>query len=221
MTPLRIFIGWEPREADAFHVLAHSILTRASRPVTITPLVQSQLRAAGLYTRPPDPGASTEFSLTRFLVPHLAGYAGTAVFMDCDMLCQTDIAPLFQQEPGHAVWVCQHDYIPTTTVKMDGRPQVPYPRKNWSSLMVFDLQHMGVRALTPDYVNRATPADLHRFAWLREGELGALPLDWNWLVDEYAPNPAAKILHYTLGIPRLRPSTSHATAWFEEAARVR
>src|SRR5687767_9920007 len=132
--PLRIFIGYDSREPIAYHVLAHSILTRASGPVSIAPLVLSQLRAARLYTRNRGSTESTEFSMTRFLVPYLSGYEGVSVFMDCDMLCLTDITRLpVHTLGGRALRVVQHDYTPRSAVKMDGCKQTAYPRKNWSS----------------------------------------------------------------------------------------
>jgi len=199
---MRIFIGWDSREQIAFHVLTQSILKHTSIPVAFIPLVQSTLRAAGLYRRPRGFNESTEFSLTRFLVPYLAGYAGMAIFMDCDMLCQADIAGLLttaRQQPGKAVWVCQHEYTPKSGKKFLGQAQTAYPRKNWSSLMVFDCARCP--RLTPDYVNTASGVDLHRFVWLPDEAIGALPLTYNWLVGEYPENKNAQFLHYTLGGP--------------------
>jgi hypothetical protein len=177
--------------------LAHSILTRASIPVAIIPLVQSQLRAMGCYTRTRGPTESTEFSLTRFLVPYLSGFRGVSVFMDCDMLCLADVAELLPARG--AVSVCQHDYTPSTETKMEGQVQTAYPRKNWSSLMVFN--NASCLTLQPDYINQATGLSLHRFHWKDDKAIGSLPLEWNWLVGEYEPNPNAKLLHYTLGGP--------------------
>lgn len=231
MDPLRIFIGYDSKEPIAYHVLAHSIITRSSGPVTIMPLVQPALRTAGLYTRERGTTESTEFSMTRFLVPHLAGYKGDAIFMDCDMLCLGDIYELVAhvqkdrwertkvralagtagQRAGPegqaaAVYVCQHEYQPTATVKFLGQVNVPYPRKNWSSLMYFDCTRC--TALTPARVNILSGLELHRFSWLEDGQVGALPLEWNWLVGEYGTNLAVKNLHYTLGGP-----------WFAEYAQ--
>jgi hypothetical protein len=202
MTPLRIFIGWDPREAAAYHVLCHSLMQHASCPISITPLMQGSLRRSGVYWRTPDLKASTEFSLTRFLVPHLCDYQGYAVFMDCDMLCQADIRALFdicQADGMHSVYCVKHDYTPATDMKMDGCRQSVYPRKNWSSVMVFNNDRC--RMLSPEYVNRATPADLHQFRWMPDEEVGTLAYDWNWLVGEYVAHPDAALLHYTLGGP--------------------
>lgn len=196
MTPLQIFIGWDPREAVAYHVLSQSLIQHASRPISITPLVQSSLRKSRVYRRSPDKRASTEFSLTRFLVPYLCDYKGVAVFMDCDMLCQRDIYDILPLTSA-AVSCVQHDYIPSTLTKMDGCRQSSYPRKNWSSVMVFNNEKC--RILSPEYVNHAPPSDLHQMKWAES----IYPLDttWNWLVGEYPSNPYAALLHYTLGGP--------------------
>jgi hypothetical protein len=198
---LRVFIGYDRREAVAYHVLAHSILRRASIPVSVAPVMLSQLQ--GIYTRARGPTESTEFSLSRFLVPALSGYEGWSLFMDCDMLCRTDIAALAAESGRHAdkaVLVCQHDYVPKSERKFLNQVQTKYPRKNWSSLMLFN--NARCRALTPGYVNQATGLELHRFSWLEDdGLIGKLPLEWNWLVDEYEAKADAKIVHYTLGGP--------------------
>lgn len=226
---LRVFIGYDSKEPVAYHVLAHSILQRASIPVSITPLSLQSLQR--IYTRTRGPLESTEFSMTRFLVPHLSDYKGWSLFTDCDMLCQADVLELLlytQAFPSTAVLCCQHDYTPQEGTKFLGNVQTAYPRKNWSSLMLFN--NARCTALTPDYVNTASGLDLHRFNWLPSETtyrwpeavgaepIGALPLAWNWLVGEYADNPDAKILHYTLGGPWF-PETRdcpHADRWLAE-----
>jgi hypothetical protein len=201
---LPIYIGFDEREAVAYHVFANSIIRHASRPVQIIPLVQSQLRKAGLYTRPENEPAATAFAFSRFLVPHLAGI-GYAVFADCDMLMQADIHELIDEidatrTPYEKVWCCKHDYTPKSAVKMDGQPQVTYPRKNWSSFMVFDAARC-LRKLDANYVNNATGAQLHRFEWISDDELGSIPLEWNWLAGEYIPKAQVKNIHLTNGGP--------------------
>lgn len=199
---LRIFIGYDSREIVAFHVLAHSLMRRASQPLAIHPLYLPALRASGLYTRERGPTESTEFSMTRFLVPYLCNYEGCALFLDCDILCQVDVAQLFtyiDAAPHYACWVVKHDYTPRTSEKMDGCKQTSYPRKNWSSVMLFN--NRWCRDLTPYYVNTASGLDLHRFHWTSDDLIRDLPLEWNWLVGEYPPNPSAAMLHYTLGGP--------------------
>lgn len=214
---LRIFIGYDSKEPVTFSVLTHSILTRASVPVQIIPLALNSLRRT--YTRPRGPLESTEFSMTRFLVPYLSNYEGHSIFMDGDMLCLTDVLELQMYVLAYsekALLCCQHDYTPAPGNKFLGQPQTAYPRKNWSSLMIFNNQLC--KALTPEYVNTASGLDLHRFNWLKDEAIGELPLEWNWLVGEYAPNPKAKILHYTLGAPCFPQynNCDHAAEWLHE-----
>ena len=201
---LHVYIGYDSREPVAYHVLAHSILHHASVPVSITPVKREQLK--GLYTRQRGPTESTEFSLTRFLVPALSGFRGWSLFMDCDMLCRVDIAALAGEidlQAEKAVLVCKHDYQPNPGNKFLNQVQTVYPRKNWSSLMLFNNERC--KALSAGYVNTATGLDLHRFVWTRDELVGDLPLEWNWLVEEYQPRPNARIVHFTRGGP-----------WFDE-----
>jgi hypothetical protein len=216
---LNIFIGYDSKEVTAYHVLASSIIRRASIPVTITPL---SLHSLGhVFTRQRGTTEATEFSISRFLVPYLSDYKGWSLFMDCDMLCKIDVGVdiLLHQilNEDKAVVCCQHDYVPKSTTKFLGQTQTSYPKKNWSSMML--MNNAKCTALTPDYVNTATGLDLHRFNWLKsDDEIGALPLEYNWLVGEYDANPNAKILHYTLGgpwFPDYRES-DHAADWFAE-----
>lgn len=196
MAVIPVFIGYDRRETVAFHVAAHSIMRRASRPVSIIGMMLPQLP----MTRERDPRQSTDFAFSRFLVPHLCRYQGRAVFVDCDVLCRADIAELYDLLPeGKAVAVVQHDYTPSSAVKFLRQPQTAYPRKNWSSVMVLDCARCG--ALTPRYVNAASGLELHRFAWLRDEAIASLPSEWNHLVGEYPRNPAAKLVHFTLGTP--------------------
>jgi hypothetical protein len=218
---LRIFIGYDPEETVAWHTLAHSILARASVPVAFAPVARTQLR--GVYARERGPAESTEFAISRFLVPYLSGYEGWSLFMDCDMLCRADIAALWsftEAQADKAVLVCRHDYVPKTERKFLDQPQTRYARKNWSSVMLFN--NARCRALTPEYVNRAGGLDLHRFAWLADEEIGSLPLEWNWLVGEYPYNPDAKIVHFTIGGPWFDEyrDCDYAAEWFEEHRRM-
>lgn len=221
MKTFRVFIGFDEKETVAYHVLSHSIQRHASAPVSITPVMRSQIDS--LYTRPRGPLESTDFSMTRFLVPYMSGYEGHSLFLDCDMLCQSDIGELFLYGlayPDKAVQVVQHDYVPKSSRKFLGHPQTSYPCKNWSSVMLFN--NALCTALTPDYVNTATGLDLHQFKWLREEQIGALPTDWNWLVGEYEENPKAKLLHYTLGTPCFEDYAQGASAqrWFENVDQL-
>jgi lipopolysaccharide biosynthesis glycosyltransferase len=208
--PIPIFIGYDPRERAATNVLIDSLYQGSSRPLAITPLVTPQLEAQGLFHRERDPRQSTAFSFTRFLVPHLMGYRGWAIFMDCDMLCRGDIADLWQaRDRRYALQCVQHEHVPQEAVKFLGEVQSPYPKKNWSSLMLLNCARC--TALSPDYVNTASGLELHRFHWLAgDHEIGALPDRWNHLVDvQAAPEAAAEqggptLLHWTLGGPWFR-----------------
>jgi len=196
---LDVYVGYDPRETVAYHVACQSILERCSQPVRFTPLSLATL--GGHMRRPRHPLQSTDFSFSCFLVPFLSNYQGWSLYIDCDMLARADIAELFAlREEARAVMVCQHDYTPKTASKFLSQAQAPYARKNWSSLMLFN--NARCRALTEDYVNSASGLDLHQFKWLADDdEIGALPLEWNWLVGEYGFNPAARLVHFTLGGP--------------------
>ena len=200
----KIFIGWDSREPEAAEVCRYSILKNSTIPVEIIFLKQQELRDQKLYIREPDAQASTEFSLTRFLVPHLCDYKGYAVFVDCDFVFTGDVRELFQyMDPAKAVHVVQHKYKPSNKTKMDGKKQHLYPRKNWSSLVLYNCGHESNQKLTADMVNKQTPAYLHRFSWLSDEETGNLEPEWNWLVNWYhePDNGKPKAIHYTEGGP--------------------
>ena len=200
----KIFVGYDSREDIAWEVCRHSLLRHANDDVTVIPIRQHSLRELGLYTRPFDTGCSTEFSITRFLTPYLAAQSGWVAFCDCDFLFTVDVRNVFEDlDPAKAVYCVQHDYTPAHSIKMDGKHQSAYPRKNWSSFMLFNCDHPDVRALTPAVVNTAAPAHLHRFEWVRDTNgIGALDLDWNFLVGEYpTPERTPRVLHYTVGGP--------------------
>jgi hypothetical protein len=203
--PLRILIGWDTQQSVAYDVCKFSIERRTSIPVDIRPIKLHEV--GSIFTRERGPAESTEFSITRFLTPFLFPGVGPTLFMDSDMVCLADIAELLPliNPLKRGLWCCQHDYTPSTTTKFLNQPQSIYPRKNWSSFMVF-TQHTECDhffGLTPEYVNTAPGLSLHRFEWIDNRDIYPLPLEWNWLVGEYSNNPAAKILHYTLGTPCL------------------
>src|SRR5262245_13154061 len=196
---IRVFIGYDDREAVAYNVLSHSIQRLASEPVTIAPLRLTQLK--GILTRERHPLQSTDFSFSRFLTPYLSGYADWSVFMDCDMVMLDDIAKLYAlRDERYAVMVVKHDHVPKETVKFLGEKQTRYEKKNWSSVMLFN--NANCRALSPDYVNTASGLELHQFKWLDSEDLiGALPNRWNHLVGYDPERPDAALLHYTEGGP--------------------
>jgi len=200
---MKVYVGYDTREDIAYQVCKHSITTKQPA-AEIRPLKQQELRDAGWYTRPKDKLASTEFTFTRFLIPELMNFKGWAVFMDCDMILTTDIKELFDQaDDKYAVMCVQHDYTPKEGTKMDGQKQTIYPRKNWSSVMLFNCGHPSNARLTQDMVNdpEINGAYLHRFSWLKDEEVGELDHTWNYLVGVYDDIKTPKLIHYTEGGP--------------------
>jgi len=211
-----IFIGYDGRETVAYNVLAHSIQARATQPVSIAPLMLSQLN--GIFKRERHPLQSTDFSFSRFLTPYLCSFSGWSVFMDCDMLMLEDIAKLWAlRDDRYAVMVIQHDHVPKEERKFLNEPQSKYQKKNWSSVMLFN--NARCTALTPNYVNTATGLELHQFKWLGDDNLiGALPNRWNHLVGYDAPRQDASLVHYTLGGPYFDEfiGCEYSKEWFAE-----
>jgi hypothetical protein len=200
---INIFIGYDSKERVAYNVLSHSIIQNSTKPVAITPIALNNLRDD--FVRERNSLSSTEFSFSRFMIPHLMNYQGWALFMDCDMLMFEDVAELWRmRDDSKAIQVCKHDYVPKEKTKFLGQTQTAYPKKNWSSFMLMNCKKC--TTLTPDYVNKASGLELHQFKWL-EGDhlIGDLPLEWNWLVGEYEFKEDVKNVHYTKGGP-----------WFEE-----
>jgi hypothetical protein len=197
---MKVFVGYDAREDIAYKVCEYSI--KKHQPTAeVIPLVQDDLRALGLYWREKDALASTDFSLTRFLVPALMNYQGWAVFCDCDFLWTDDIQKLFDlRDETKAVMVVKHDYTPVEGIKMDGQQQHIYPRKNWSSMILWNCGHPSNKYLVPDAVNAETPQFLHRFQWIRDHYIGEVDKEWNWLVNWYKDG-TPKAIHYTEGGP--------------------
>jgi Glycosyl transferase family 8 len=195
--PLRIFIGWDSREAECADVLAYSIRKHSSVPLEIRYLKLAELD----FERATDPLQSTEFTYSRFLVPYLCNYQGKAVFMDCDMLCFGDVRELADLDmTGLALRVVKHDYRPTERFKMDGKVQTVYPRKNWSSLMLMNCSKL--RLWTKEVVETQSGAYLHRFQDIADDEIGEIPNTWN-VLDQMCET--TQLIHYTSGGP-----------WFEQ-----
>jgi lipopolysaccharide biosynthesis glycosyltransferase len=219
MTPMiRIFIGFDDRETVAYHTFVQSLIDTSSAPLAITPLSLGNL--SGYHERHGD--GSNQFIYSRFLVPELTGYDGWALFADGDMVCRHDIAALWAlRDERFAVQVVQHEYTTKQTTKYLGNVNQDYPRKNWSSLILWNCAHPANRVLTAAKVAANSGAFLHRFQWLRDQEVGALPAEWNWLAIEYDDNPNAKLIHYTLGTPCFRDyaQTSMSRHWHEAHAR--
>ena len=228
-----IWIGYDPREVEAFAVCRHS-LRRHAPNIPIHAVVLDELRAAGLSRRPTskrdgkmwddisEAPCSTQFAISRFLTPHLA-HEGWALFMDCDILARTDVNKLFALvDPSKAVMCVQHpNYTPPDAVKMDGQLQLLYARKNWSSVTLFNCSHPANARLTVGIVNQVPGRDLHRFAWLNDDEIGALPPEWNFLVGVSDPSIDPALVHFTSGGPWFEgyENVPYADEWKAERRR--
>ena len=211
---INVFIGYDSKEKIAHHVLSESILRNSTKPVAITPIYLPNIKDD--FVRERNNISSTEFSFSRFIIPHLMNYQGWALFMDCDMLMKTDIADLWRlRDDKYAVQVCKHDYIPKEETKFLGQVQTKYQKKNWSSFMLMNCKKC--TTLTPEYVNKASGLELHQFKWLESEELiGELPLEWNWLVGEYDKKEDVKNVHFTKGGPYFEKysNSDYADEWF-------
>jgi lipopolysaccharide biosynthesis glycosyltransferase len=147
------------------------------------------------------------------------GFTGSAIFIDGDMIVRGDIAELWDLRDVYKdVQVVKHDYKTRMPVKYLGAKNEDYPRKNWSSVILWNCNSFPNRRLTPEFIQRSTGSELHRFSWIDDERVGELPPEWNWLPDEYGPNPAAKLLHYTLGTPCFHEfaDTPQGSEWHRE-----
>lgn len=215
MTPIPIFVGYDPREAIAFHVCVNSIIRHASHPVAIMPLALNLFQD---YEETHTDG-SNHFVYSRFLVPYLMDYKGWAIFIDGDMILRDDIVKLWElRESSMDVMVVKHDYKTRMKKKYMGARNEDYPRKNWSSVILWNCSSFPNQRLTPEFVQQSTGAYLHRFTWIDDNRIGELPKDWNWLPDELGTNPNAKLLHYTLGTPCFHEfaDTPQSEEWHRE-----
>ncbi|KAL0923419.1 hypothetical protein M5K25_007475 [Dendrobium thyrsiflorum] len=200
--PFMIFIGYDPREDAAYNVCRHSLLKHSSIPLHISPIKQSDLRSSNLYSRDRDTTESTEFSFTRFLTPYLAGFQDGP----CLSTAISYTPPMWPISSVSSTIASPSCVYTMKTTKMDGAVQTVYPRKNWSSMVLYNCGHPKNRILTPELVSSETGAFLHRFRWLDDEEIGSVPFVWNFLVGhnrvvENDPTTFPQAIHYTLGGP--------------------
>jgi lipopolysaccharide biosynthesis glycosyltransferase len=195
---INIVVGFDQREAIAYHTFTQSILDKSSLPVSFTPLAINTLKG---YDET-HAEKSNDFVYSRFLTPYLNAFSGWAIFADGDMICQSDIKELWDlRDESKAALVVKHDYKTKAQKKYFGNINMDYPKKNWSSLVLWNCAHPKHSVLTPDFISNQTGKFLHRFSWLEDEDIGELPKDWNWLAIEYPENKKAKLIHYTLGTP--------------------
>lgn len=217
---IRVFAGYDAREAVGYHVFCSSVIRHSTDPVAIHPLGLSLLR--GYREKHID--GTNDFIYSRFLVPWLCGYEGWAIFVDgADMLCRDDIGKLWDlKDSRHAIQVVQHSYTTINSTKYRGTVlesiNQSYPKKNWSSVMLMNCEKL--RMLTPKFVEKETGSFLHRLEFT--DEVGALPETWNHLVGEQGYDPDAQLAHFTLGIPSFPfyKKCDYADEWREELSYV-
>ena len=205
---LIFYIGYDAKEDIAYRVCKHSLINKSTISISVKSLKLYELISKKFYTRSIDPLASTEFTYSRFLIPALMNYNGWAVFCDCDFLFFEDISLLFNSlDANKALYCVQHDYTPKEKHKMDGQKQSIYPRKNWSSFMVFNCSHPSNKKLTKEIVNTESGSFLHQLKWLDDSEIGSLDERWNWLEGWTSNHNKSEpfAVHFTRGGP-----------WFEE-----
>lgn len=216
----KVFIGHTSYQEILYKVAKHSIQSR-SKNVECYPIIQNALRDLNIYRRDADKLGTTEFSLTRFLTPWLAGYNGWALFIDNDVVALSDLNELFDlADEKYAVMCVKHDHRPDGKTKLDNQKQTIYPRKNWSSVVLWNCSHPKNKIITPELVNKESPMFLHRFMWLDDNEIGEISNEWNWLVDWYKEpdDGKPKLLHYTEGGPYFKEyqDCGYAQVWKKE-----
>ncbi len=216
---INIVVGFDQRESVAYHTFTQSIIEKSSLPVAFTPLAINTLKDY----KETHTDKSNDFIYSRFLTPHLNNFEGWAVFADGDMICQTDIKGLWDlRDESKALLVVKHDYQTKTYQKYLGNINENYPRKNWSSVILWNCAHPKHKILTPDFIANQTGKYLHRFSWLDDIDIGELPIEWNWLAIEYPVNEKAKLIHYTLGTPCFKDyrNTEMSDIWHETQQRI-
>tara|TARA_B100000242_G_C43047184_1_gene488890 strand:- start:824 stop:1504 length:681 start_codon:yes stop_codon:yes gene_type:complete len=209
---LNIFIGFDQKEAIAYHTFVQSLIEKSSVPLSIIPLAENNLN---FYNESHSDGTN-KFTYSRFLIPYLMDYNGWAIFVDGDMVCLSDIKELISYfDPKYAVSVVKHDYKTKQKLKYFGQKNEDYPRKNWSSVIIWNCSHPKNKQLNPSFVNNKEGSFLHRFKWLNDQEIGDLPKSWNWLAIEYPEKDNLKLIHYTLGTPCFKDyaNTSLSEFW--------
>jgi len=216
---INIYVGFDQKEAVAYHVFCQSLIDNSSLPLKISPMALKNLEK---YDEK-HTDRSNDFVYSRFLIPFLNNFNGWALFVDGDMICQSDIRELFDlRDDNKAVMVVKHNYETKQKKKYLGNINENYPRKNWSSVILWNCNHSKHKILTPTFVSEQTGKFLHRFSWLEDKDIGELPLEWNWLAIEYEDNTNAKIIHYTLGTPCFSDykNTAMAEIWYKYYSRL-
>lgn len=212
---INIFIGYDQREITAYHVLVQSIIKYSTIPLSFTPLNLKNLK--NIYKRKKGPKDSTEFSISRFLTPYLSGFKGYSIYMDCDMILTDDIAKVLQiiKKKQYHVWCVKHKHLVKNNKKFLNEKQLNYPKKNWSSFMVFN--NSKCKILTLKKVEESNGLYLHQFKWVNDKKIGSLPLTWNTLSGYNKITKKTKNIHFTEGGPYFKKykNSKGANIWFK------
>ena len=207
-----IIVGFDEREAVAYHTFTQSVIAKSSLPTRFLPL---NIGSLSNYQELHKDG-SNDFIYSRFLVPYLMGFEGWAIYADGDMVCLEDIKKLWDlRDEKYAIQVVKHNYKTKMRNKYWGNKNENYPRKNWSSLILWNCNHSSHKILTPEFVEKQSGAFLHRFFWIKDEEIGELEKEWNWLAMEYEDKKNINLIHYTIGTPCFKEyeNTSLSSYW--------
>lgn len=231
---IRVFIGHDSKTPDHTRICRESILDNTNAPVLIETLNMQALRRAALYRRwhyLSEEGKlvdgidgrpfSSEFAFTRFLIPALMQWRGWAIFCDSDFMFKSDIKDLWDDRDAcFAIQVAQQDYKSKASVKKGGFQQSDYPRKNWSSLMMWNLYHPAHLTLTQHVVNTFPGDWLHRLNWLDDKDVGKVDPTWNWIEGTTDGEP--KAVHFTMGTPDIPGyrNAKHSSEWLRYSEKV-
>ena len=223
-SPIQIFIGYDENEHEAFEVCVSSLEDVTSDHRELVQIHKLHTSSIPGWYREREAHQSTDFTYTRFLVPYLMGYRGVGIFVDCDFVFLESPKEMVDNyfSTEYAVSVVKHpQYVPRTSVKMDGKTQHVMARKNWASMMMFNCSHQQNETLTFDYVNSHMPGrELHQLAWADDSAIGSLPLEWNCL-DDYYLLESPKAVHFTDGGPWFEDyrNTMYSYLWYDADER--
>ena len=104
---INIYVGFDQKEAVAYHVFCQSLIDNTSIPIQINPMALRTLNKYKEHHR----DRSNDFVYSRFLTQFLNNYQGWALFVDRDMICQSDIKELFDlRDETKALMVVKHHY---------------------------------------------------------------------------------------------------------------
>ena len=219
---LNIMIGYDKREISAYHTLCQSILENSSIPVSFTPINLTNLRK--FYKRKKGPKDSTDFSISRFLVPYLSNFEGISLYLDCDFIIKGDVNELIKmanKNKKYSVWCVKHKHNPSETKKFLKEKQLRYQKKNWSSFMLFNNKKCKI--LSAKKVEKSNGLYLHQFKWTKDNLIGSLDPKWNILIGYNKFVKKYKGIHFTEGGPYIKEykKSKHSNEWFKVYNKIK